>query len=307
MIDIDTFLTTLYVMVDDFCKSHPARKRPGPEASLSRSEVLTLALFSQWSRFASQQDFYRYADRHLRAAFPCLPNRSQFNRLLRHAHADLVAFFGFLAELQRPALGTCEILDSAGIAVRNPKRRGAGWLPGTADIGWCTRLGWYEGVHLLTAVQPDGVITGFGFGPATARDQRLAETFLALRAQAPTLLPSVGTPARGPYLADKGFQGMGGHGRWCLPAGVELICPPQRKSCHPWPKKLRRWFAGLRQMVETVHEKLFNAFRLERERPHTLDGLHAILAAKAALHNFCIWLNGQLGRPPLAFADLIDW
>jgi hypothetical protein len=25
------------------------------------------------------------------------------------------------------------------------------------------------------------------------------------------------------------------------------------------------------------------------------------------LHNFCIWLNEQLGRPRLAFADLLGW
>ncbi|HEY66288.1 MAG TPA: IS982 family transposase, partial [Caldilineae bacterium] len=31
------------------------------------------------------------------------------------------------------------------------------------------------------------------------------------------------------------------------------------------------------------------------------------LAAKAALHNFCIWLNLQYDRQPLAFADLLDW
>ena len=29
--------------------------------------------------------------------------------------------------------------------------------------------------------------------------------------------------------------------------------------------------------------------------------------AKVALHNFCIWLNVQLGRDPLAFADLLEW
>jgi hypothetical protein len=29
------------------------------------------------------------------------------------------------------------------------------------------------------------------------------------------------------------------------------------------------------------------------------------LAAKIALHNFCIWLNVQLGRPGLAFADSV--
>jgi hypothetical protein len=31
------------------------------------------------------------------------------------------------------------------------------------------------------------------------------------------------------------------------------------------------------------------------------------LAARVALHNFCMWLNGQLGRPRLAFADLLGW
>jgi len=31
------------------------------------------------------------------------------------------------------------------------------------------------------------------------------------------------------------------------------------------------------------------------------------LAARVALHNFCILLNDQLGRPRLAFADLLGW
>lgn len=65
--------------------------------------------------------------------------------------------------------------------------------------------------------------------------------------------------------------------------------------------------AGIRQILETVYDKLFNAFGLWRERPHELSGLRARLAARVALHNFCIWLNGQLGRPRLAFADLLGW
>jgi hypothetical protein len=35
--------------------------------------------------------------------------------------------------------------------------------------------------------------------------------------------------------------------------------------------------------------------------------LRARLAAKVTLHNFCIALNVHLGRPRLAFADLVDW
>ena len=45
MVDVDTFLTALYVMVDDFCQSQPPKRRPGPKASLSESEVVTLAIF----------------------------------------------------------------------------------------------------------------------------------------------------------------------------------------------------------------------------------------------------------------------
>ena len=86
-----------------------------------------------------------------------------------------------------------------------------------------------------------------------------------------------------------------------------LGCPPRRHRKRPWPKPLRRWLAGVRQMVETVHDKRHHPFRLDRERPHELRGLPARLAAKIALHNFCIWLHEQLGRPRLAFTDLVDW
>lgn len=82
---------------------------------------------------------------------------------------------------------------------------------------------------------------------------------------------------------------------------------PKRNARAEWPKRLRRWVAGIRQIVETVYDKIFNTFGLWRERPHELDGLRARLAARVALHNFCIWFNERLGRPRLAFADLLGW
>ena len=60
-------------------------------------------------------------------------------------------------------------------------------------------------------------------------------------------------------------------------------------------------------MVETVFNKLTYTFRLDRERPHHMSGIRTRLAAKAALHNFCIFINRQMGRPDLAFADLLGW
>jgi hypothetical protein len=308
MVDIDTFLITLYVMVDDFCKSRlPIEIRPGPEASLSRSEVVTLAIFGQWQWFGSERGFYRYAQCHLRPFFPNLPTRGQFNRLMRHYRDDIGAFSLYLVELMQAQDCPYEALDSAAVPTRDVKRRGVGWLPGEADIGWSNRLGWYEGFHLLMAVNPVGVITGFGFGPASAKDQPMAETFFVLRQQPNPRLLSVGKPALGSYVVDKGFEGKEAHQRWWLCYGAAVICPPKRNSKHPWPKPWRRWLASIRQIVETVYDKLHNTFRLNRERPHDLTGFQARLSAKAALHNFCIWLNEQLGRPRLAFADLVGW
>jgi hypothetical protein len=289
-------------MADDFCKtSLPPEPHPGPQAALSRSEVVTLALFGQWQGFGSERGFYRYAQRHLRAAFPSLPTREQYNRQVRRQHAVLVAFFLPLVRLLSAQGCAYEARDSSGGPTRDAQRRGAGWLPGLADIGWSNRLGWYEGVHLLLAVPPTGVSTGFGCGAASTKDQPLAETFFALRRQPQPGLASVGTPAVGPYVVDKGFEGQANHTAWWTTYGAQVICPPRRNSMRPWPKPWRRGLAGVRQIVETVNEKLHHTFRLDRERPQELSGLQARLAAKIALHNFCIWMNDPLGRPRLAF------
>jgi hypothetical protein len=310
MLSVDTFLTTLYVMVDDFCHSHPPKRNPGPEASLSESEVITLAIFARWNRFASERDFYRFANANLRDAFPTLPNRSQFNRLMRSCVGliEEVALHLAVTLEARSYISSYEALDTSAMPIRDVKRRGKGWLAGYADIGWSNSLGWYEGFCLLVAVNPVGAITGFGFASASTKDQPLAESFFALRARSNPRLQSVGSMALGPYVVDKGFEGEENHRRWLESYGVRIICPPKRNEHkRRWPKRLRRWAASIRQIIETVYEKLHNTFGLRRERPHDMAGLRARLAARVALHNLCIWLNEQLGRPRLAFADLLGW
>jgi hypothetical protein len=309
MLDVDTFLTALYVMVDDFCHSHPPKKRPGPKASLSDSEIITLAIFARWGRFRGERDFYRYARRRLHAAFPTLPDRSQFNRLVRSCVGIIEEVALHLALMPNTRGNACyEALDTSAMPVRDAKRRGEGWLAGHAEIGWSNSLGWYEGFRLLVAVDSTGVITGFGFASASTKDQPLAETFFALRARPDCRLRSAGSAASGPYVVDKGFEGEDNHRRWLDRYGARVICPPKRHGRkRSWPKGLRRWAASIRQIVESVYEKLHATFGLRGERPHELEGLRARLAARVALHNFCIWLNDQLGRPHLAFADLLGW
>src|SRR5262244_2271361 len=107
MYDVDTDFAILYVTVDDFIKCQPAPvPQPGPAAALTQSEVISLALLSHWGQFESERAFYRYAQRHLRPAFPRLPARSQFNRLLRRDHDAIVAFALALGQqVSQPSAG----------------------------------------------------------------------------------------------------------------------------------------------------------------------------------------------------------
>jgi Transposase DDE domain len=327
MLELETFLTTLYVMVDEFCHTVEPERHPGPQTGLSRSEVLTLALLARCRRFASGRDFYRFAERHLRSAFPKLPTRSWYNRLERRVRPLLEQLAVETAAQLGATESPFEALDRAPAPTRNAKRRGRGWLAGQADKGYSNRIGFFHGFGMLVSVHPQGAITGYGFGPASAKDQALAEVFFAARHQvgqgkAPCVanpdlpgetavcLGSVGKPAERVYLADKGFQGPKTHARWRQQYGAEVIAPPQDNQVpakHPWPAGLRRALAGMRQIVETVVGRLEHDFGLLEERPHTLEGFAARLAARVALHNLCFRINGQLGRPPLAFADLVDW
>ena len=96
MIDIEDFITPLFVLVDDFCYGDPPLPKPGPNCNFTESEAITLLIFSQWSRFRSEREFYRFAYKELRGAFPDLPTRPQLNRQWRSLHDKVCTFFSYL-------------------------------------------------------------------------------------------------------------------------------------------------------------------------------------------------------------------
>src|SRR5687768_530712 len=89
--DLDSFLVSLYVLVDDWWKLDHASQPPktGRPALLTDSEVLTLAILAQWPRFRSERDFWRFAWAHLRSYFPSLCSQSQLNRRIRALEPEL--------------------------------------------------------------------------------------------------------------------------------------------------------------------------------------------------------------------------
>ena len=136
MLDQDTFLITLYVLIDDFCRTRLPQEPNLPGPALTRSEVMTPALFGQWAQFRSEGDFYRFATSCLKHLFPKLPNLSPFNRAQRAHQHDLLRLSAFLVEKLDARNCPFEAMDRCGVATRWCGRRGVSWMPEDTDKGY---------------------------------------------------------------------------------------------------------------------------------------------------------------------------
>jgi len=117
--DPETFLISLYVVVDEWWKRHhprPSQRVERPPA-LTEAEVLTLAILAQWPRFRSERDFWRFADAYLRAYFPDLVGQSQLNRRIRALEPELQALQGDLAATLADGSEVYRVIDSTLIPV----------------------------------------------------------------------------------------------------------------------------------------------------------------------------------------------
>ena len=293
--DLDSFLTELYVVLDDWWQAQPTRRRrPGRPSRLSPSEVLTLAVVAQWPRWRSERDFWRFADRHLRPWFPQLGSQSQLNRQVRAAEPRLrAAQQGLARQLAGPA-EIYHVLDTTLIpAMQRVRSCRYGLFAGQASFGWCvSKTEWVYGFKVALSVSRSGVITAFGLAPANWDERPIGDALLAL-------------DGFDLYLTDKGFASPRWEQRWRAVYQAEVITTPPRSFRRAWSTATYRWAAGHRQVVEQVIDQLKDLFALERHRAKTLSGLLARLAAKVTAFTLGEWLNVQHHRPLRHLADLL--
>jgi hypothetical protein len=294
--DLDSFLVSLYVLVDDWWKLDHALQPPktGRPALLSDPEVLTLAILAQWPRFRSERDFWRFASSHLRPYFPKLCSQGQLNRRIRALEPELRALQrAFARELACPS-AVYRVMDTtlvpAIVRVRASRR---GLFCGQASFGRsASKTEWVYGFKVALVVDPEGVITAFGLAPAASDERPIGDALLAC-------------DRYGAYLADKGFTGLEWERLWMEIYGALVAATPKNDSRRAWSKADRRWASGKRQIIEGVIGQLKDFFALERHRAKTLGGLLTRLAAKVAAYTCAQRINDSLGRPLRHLADLL--
>jgi Transposase DDE domain len=294
--DLDSFLVSLYVLVDDWWQAERARTKRGPgrPALLTDPEVLTLAILAQWPRFRSERDFWRFAWAHLRPYFPELCTQGQLNRRIRALEPELRALQrDFAEELAEPS-AVYRVMDTTLIpAIVRVRASRKGLFCGQASFGRsASKTEWVYGFKVALVVDPDGVITAFGLAAASSDERPIGEALVA-------------SDRHGAYLADKGFTGVEWERLWMEVYGALVAATPKDNSRRAWPKADRRWASGKRQIIEGVIGQLKDFFSLERHRAKTLDGLLTRLAAKVAAYTLAQRINDSLGRPLRHLAELL--
>jgi len=333
--DLDTFLTTVYTLVDDLYRAHfAARKpvRPGPRPDLSDSEVLTLLLCAHWSG-RSERAMLAYAAAHWRRYFPRLLDQSAFNRRVHDLIGVLVRVIPALAAELGAATAVYEVIDGVPVPLARRCRGGKHRLFGDeAAIGrGGSDRDWYYGCELLLAATDRGAVTGFVIGPPTTDDRWLAEALFCWRRD-PTATPwtsadlppshhaggghvgptgpiwpraAAGTPCAAPTIADGGFFGAAWAAHWRDDYGARVLTPRDLGADRTAPA--RRQFAGWRQVIERLNDQLEHVFRLSFPQAKTRRGLLGRVAAKLAALNLGLWLNLRCHRPPFALASLLPF
>jgi len=290
-----SLLVALYVLVEDWREGNrpKAPRGPGRPVTLSDAEVLTLAILSQWPRWRSERDFWRFADAHLRSHFPNLLCQSQLNRRIRALEPELRALQRHLSATLADGSEVYRVLDTTLVpAIVRVRACRKGLFAGQASFGRSvSKTEWVYGFKVGLAVSPAGVVTAFGLAPANCDEKPIGEYL-------------VSSDGHDGFLADKGFSSLEWEKRWLEEHGALVAATPQTSARRAWSERACRW-AGKRQIIEGVIWQLKDFFGLERHRAKTLGGLLSRLAAKVVAYTCGQALNAALGRPLRSLASLL--
>lgn len=335
--DLDTFMTTLYVLIDDWYTEDvqkQMKRHAGPTCKLTDSEVLTVAIAGQWRigvPWQSERGVVRYMLKHGRQWFPQMLGKSQFNHRVRQLWAALVRLQQTVADWLETEADLYECIDCTELPICSLSQAASydqHWLSGRLGRGG-NNGGWFYGEQLLLSVTRAGAITGWLVGMAQVDDRWMMEAFLSTRQGRMQIIgpeqaskkryqsdfvPSIHSfsPAIGvghhrslPYLADQGFNGERWLSHWQHEYELTVIAAPPMNARQRWNRATMKWLSSHRQIVETVISRLSEVFGLKRLNAHRDWGKITRLAAKMAAYNIGCYFNRLLGRPDGALATLI--
>lgn len=276
-ISIETILTIIYVLVDDWYELKGKALlmgKVGKKPIFKDSEVITLALAADFIPYPGEGQFVAYIRANYPTLFPQLVDQSQFNRRARALHRlieqlrrDWLIDLGIENERQF-------LIDTKPIPVVGYKRskKHSAFL-GHAAYGVCSsRNLQYFGYKLVMITTLSGLPVVFDLVPANTEERQAAESVLPYLSNAE-------------IFGDKGFLGTAWQAQIHEQTGNWIVTPKRKNQKIQHPDGFERRLNSVRERIEGVFHEIQNTGRhIEHLLAKTVAGLTTRIIAKVASH-----------------------
>lgn len=298
-IDIETILTTIFVLVDDWYQSNgknSSNRKPGRRPTFTDSEIMTLMLASEYVPYPGELQFIGYIRANHHALFPNLLSQSQFNRRARNLRMrieeirrDWLQGFAVQAE-------THFLLDTKPIPVVGYKRsKRYSDFAGSASYGYCaSRKFYYFGYKLVMITTIKGIPIAYDLVPANTDEREAAEAVLR-NLQNITV------------IGDKGFIGVEWQSKIQEQTGNQLLTPKRENQKVQQDAGFELLLNTVRERIEGVFHEIQNTGRhIERLLAKTVTGLVTRIAVKVTAHLLKLILRSRYGIDVQTFEKVPD-
>jgi len=293
---LEDFIITVYCLVDEelkeMLKGQKLRQR-GFNPRLSDSEILTMEIVAEFLGIDTEKGAWEYFRDHWHSWFPKLGSRSNFAKhaanlwqIKRRLQKEFAKQLGAFAD-------TLHLADGFPMPICQFKRAYSSRIfKGKAAYGYCaSKDEKYYGFKGNLLINSEGVITDITVTAANI-DERDS-------------LWDLVDEINGTVIADKGLIGADYQTELQLRTGINLQTAVRSNMQEKRSEKFITWLISTRRLVETVIGQLTERFNIEKIRARKIWYLTSRIARKVLTHTIAIFINRQIGNPPLQLDLLV--
>jgi len=269
-------LVRIFCEMDDFCKQlenytkdyslpAPTKLRTGPRCCLDESEIMSLLILFQMTRFRDFKTFYSFAKQYWNIYFPNMPSYQRFIELMKRVIFPMTLFI----QIKQGKDTGIYYIDSSCLAVCHIKRsKQHKTFEGIANYGK-TSVGWFFGLKIHIVINDKGELMAFKITKGERHDSQVAEKLLGF--------------ARGLAFGDKGYISKKIFDA-LLKKGLKLITRKRKNMKNSYQiDGYEKQLLNQRNLVETVIEHLKHHYQVWHTRHRSIwNALTHLVSALAA-------------------------
>ena len=271
-------IISIFCDIDDFCKElggyvqngllEDKEKKPkrGPKPILSGSEVVTIMILFQMSKFRNFKAFYTtFLTTYWKHYFPKLPSYNRFIELIKYSITPLTMY----STIKNGRKTGIYYIDGTCLPVCHLKRsKRHKVFDGTSELGK-TSVGWFFGLKLHLVINNEGQLIAFKITKGNVNDVKAAYPLLS--------------KLKGLAFGDKGYIGKK-LSEELMTVALKLITKKRKNMKDTEPiTALEKQLLDRRCIIETVFDHLKHHYQIWHTRHRSIiNAICHLLAALAA-------------------------